>query len=365
MSVCFHDAYALAPQSVKQYKSTLKQFSRFILQSDGPRALEVTVDFLTTHHYANNIIGNFLLLRAFPPHSLQFTTLRNKMIYLAFFQRYRQDKQRFTKVDFWIKFFFNRALGRLFDNTTTGAPPFAKNQLLKLFECIKNACKKLFPNKARDLRMFKYSASLAFRTIEATDIIWPVTDFTENFLIQGFCSPKNDKIHSTGQYLYFQRTGTEDCPVYLINWLWNHRHKNSHFVFTNEKGKPHTNASLNKLLRRYLQLFLSKSEAKRFSFYSFRTSYVAIMSTAHEHEHLESIRKVLRQKVIQSTEHYHKKRFSREPTSKGNFISTIQDQTPSLEIIDPSIFEKFFKETDHDSLLNDYQRDHIHFQPTD
>ena len=141
------------------------------------------------------MIGNFLLLRTLPPFNLQFTTVRNKMIYLSYFQRYRAHQQRFTKVDFWIKFFFNRALGRLFVNTTTGAPPFTRQQLLNLFSAIQNSNKADFPSKSRDLYMFKYAVSLAFRTQEMTDLIWFLTDFDETYLIQGIDNPKNDKIH--------------------------------------------------------------------------------------------------------------------------------------------------------------------------
>ena len=359
LSLAFHDSYALAPSSFKQYQCTLKQFSRFLLNGDGPRALSITLDFLTTSEFANNIIGNFLMLKAFPPHQLMYTTLRNKMLYLAFFQRHREDNQRFTKVDFWIKFFFKNALGRLFTDSTSGAPPFSKQQLLQLFDTIQNADPKIFPNKKKDLIMFKYAATLALRTIEASDIIWPLTDFNENFLIQGIYCAKNDKIHSQGQFLYFQNTHTADCPVALINQLWHMRTKNSHFVLTNYKGQPHTNASLNSLLKKYLKLFMSATEAKKFSFYSFRTSYVAIMSTAHEHEPLQKVKELLRQKVITSTQHYHKKRMSRPFTTKADYFSAIQDQTPSLELVDPTIFDKFFKTVDHDSLLQSYQKDHF------
>ena len=275
-SIAFHDTYALAPSSFKQYQSTLKQFSKFLLDGDGPRALSITVDFLNTSEFANHIIGNFLLLKAFPPAQLMYTTLRNKMIYLAFFQRHREDNQRFTKVDFWIKFFFKNSLGRLFADHTSGAPPFSKQQLLQFFDAIQNADIKSFPNKKKDLFMFKYAATLALRTIEASDIIWPLTDFNEKFLIQGIYCAKNDKIHSQGQFLYFQHTNTADCPVALINQLWKMRTENSHFILTNFKGQPHTNASLNSLLKRYLKLFMSPSEAKKFSFYSFRTSYVQL-----------------------------------------------------------------------------------------
>ena len=358
-SLAFHDSYALAPSSFKQYQCTLRQFSVFLLDGDGPRALEITLDFLNTSEYANNLIANFLLCRAFEPYSLMFTTLRNKMIYLSFFQRHRADNDRFTKCDFWLKFFFNNSLGRLFAHNSTGAPPFSKSQLLQLFDCIKNADINKFPNKRRDLPIFKYAATLALRTIEASDIIWDLTDFDDNFLIQGILGAKNDKIHSKGQFLYFQRSGSPDCPVALINQLWNLRDKNSHFILSDSKGRPHSNKSLNALLKRYLHLFLSKAEAKKFSFYSFRTSYVAIMSTAHEHEPLDTIRKLLRQKVITSTEHYHAKRFSRPPTTKANYIKTIQDQTPSLEILDPSLLGKFFSETNHDDLLKSYHLDHF------
>ena len=358
-SIAFHDSYALAPSSFKQYQCTLKQFSRFLLNGDGPRALTITLDFLNTSEIANNIIGNFLTLKAFRPHQLMYTTIRNKMLYLAFFQRHREDNQRFTKVDFWIKFFFKNALGRLFTNNTSGAPPFSKQQLVQLFDTIQNADPKLFPNKKKDILMFKYAATLALRTIEASDIIWPLTDFTENFLIQGIYCAKNDKIHSQGQFLYFQNTHTDDCPVALINKLWQMRTKNSHFILTDFKGQPHTNASLNSLLKKYLKLFMSSSEAKKFSFYSFRTSYVAIMSTAHEHEPLPKVKELLRQKVLTSTQHYHKKRMSRPITTKADYFSAIQDQTPSLELVDPTIFEKFFKDVDHDSLLKSYQKDHL------
>lgn len=359
LSTSWHDNFALAPSSQKQYKSTLKQFSIFLVQSDGPRALELTLDFLNTHEFANHLIANFLLLRTLQPYQLQFTTVRNKMIYLSYFQRYRKDQQRFTKVDYWIKFFFNRALGRLFTNTTTGAPPFTRNQLTKLFTAIENSDPTNFPTKHRDQHMFKYAASLAFRTQEMTDLLWWLTDFDENYLIQGIDNAKNDKIHSKGQFLYFQKTNTNNCPVFLINKLWEHRHKDSHFICTQHSGKPHTNASINKLLRRYLKLFLPDKQAKRFSFYSFRTSYVAIMSTAQEGDNLPQIQKILRQKVIESTAIYHNKRFSRPPTSKGNFLETVKSKLPQLEIIDPSIFDKFFTDIDQDALLHQYQAEHI------
>ena len=358
LSTAWHDNFALAPSSQRQYRSTLNQFAIFLLQSDGPRAIELTLEFLNTHEYANHLIGNFLLLRTLPPFSLQFTTVRNKMIYLSYFQRYRSDQQRFTKVDYWIKFFFNRSLGRLFCNNTTGAPPFTRQQLLNLFTAIQDSNSADFPTKHRDLYVFKYSASLAFRTQEMTDLIWFLTDFNDDYLIQGIDNAKNDKIHSTGQFLYYQKTNTPNCPVYLINKLYDLRDKNSHFICTQSSGKPHNNASLNKLLRRYLTLFLPVAQAKRFSFYSFRTSYVAIMSTAQEGDNLAEIQKVLRQKVIQSTDIYHRKRFSRPATSKGNFLETVKSKLPQTEIIDPSIFEKFFTNVDQDSLLQQYQLEH-------
>lgn len=83
------------------------------------------------------------------------------------------------------------------------------------------------------------------------------------------------------------------------------------------------------------------------------------MSTAQEGDNLPQIQKILRQKVIESTAIYHNKRFSRPPTSKGNFLETVKSKLPQLEIIDPSIFDKFFTDIDQDALLHQYQAEHI------
>ena len=82
------------------------------------------------------------------------------------------------------------------------------------------------------------------------------------------------------------------------------------------------------------------------------------MSTAQEGDNIADIQKVLRQKVIESTDIYHRKRFSRPVTAKGNFLETVKSKLPQNEIIDPSIFEKFFTNVDQDALLQQYQLEH-------
>ena len=331
----YADVYSLEFSSRKNYTGTLRQFSRFLLGSDGIQATQKARVFLRTHKFANHQIANFLLFLSNTTTNV-FITLRSKMIHLSFFQRPRQD--RFSKVKEWYKIFLQNSIGRHYKvNFRNGAPPFSRQDLMALFQFMRAAPKADFPTKRLDFYVFQLVSIIACRTFEFTALTWSECDFDDFHFFLYIHDRKNEKINGTPHKMVFKATGSPTCPVYLINKIWDLSTKSNPFVFPQPNGQAHSNKTLNKLLNTYLNGTFAAKRAKKFTFYSFRTSYAVLMAAADVDTTL--IQKHMGHKSEATTHHYIQKQILTK-AQKGDYLQELKrepedlvlDEKPGLNI---------------------------------